>query len=105
MSIGDTFGYAVGVLGLSPFSFYEMTPKELYSVIEQHQKAEQDKMDMFGFTVYNAIGTSLTGKKYKPLFSEGGKAKVNEGSAKEREETLNYFKDRFNKKLGGDTIG
>jgi len=98
LTYGEQFGFAVGVIGLSPISFYLLTPVEFIQISEQYSRAEQMKMDMFGVAVYHGAGLMLNGKPYKPLFDE--KKTNSQGYQKVDPETrdadLKYLREKFN---------
>ncbi len=103
MEYGEQFGFAVGVIGLSPLSFYLLTPIEFMQIAEQYSRSEQIKMDMFGVAVYHGAGLMMGGKKYKPLFNE----KVNTPKFQKvdpgvKAEDLRHLRDVFKLKQGGE---
>lgn len=90
----EQFGYAVGVIGLAPSVFYDLTPDEYYHIAEQHNKQQGRWFNNLGAVVYQAFGSAQNGKKFKPMFQVEDNPKVQQGSIRDRHEQLKYFREK-----------
>lgn len=86
---------------MSPASFYSLTIREASLVLEGYESEKKEQYYISLYSNYNAIGMALGGKEFKSLDPFDVKEeKPRETSIKEREDTLNYLKEKF-KKFGG----
>lgn len=87
---------------ISPTSFYELTIREASLVLEGYENEKKEQYHIALYSNFNAIGMALGGKEFKPLDPFNvNEVKPRKTSKKEREETLEYLKEKFNK-FGGE---
>ena len=83
---------------MSPTSFYMLTIREANLVLEGYEQEKKNQYYLDLYSNYNAIGMAIGGKDFKPLdpfkFEEVRPRKT---SIQEREETLDYLKEKFKK--------
>lgn len=86
---------------MSPTSFYLLTIREASLVLEGYENEKKEQYQIALYSNFNAIGMALGGKGFKPINPfEIEEKKPRATSIKEREDTLNYLKEKF-KKFGG----
>lgn len=86
---------------MSPASFYGLTIREAGLILKGYESEKKEQYYISLYSNFNAIGMALGGKGFKPINPfEIEEEKPRETSIKEREDTLNYLKEKF-KKFGG----
>lgn len=95
--MGDTLGYAVSVLGLSPLYFYELTPAEFNYVMKVYNEYKIQEYNILGGVIYNAVGLAFAGKPYKSIFDNKtvNKQQTKKISKEEVNELLDYMSKKF----------
>lgn len=97
--VDDLFKVAVGVLGMAPSAFFELSPSHVQLAIEGYNSDKQYSFYLQQTAMVNAIGSFFGGKKFKATipFKSEQEAKAKPSTVEEKAETLTYLKDRFNK--------
>lgn len=82
-------------MGLEPISFFDISIREAKLIINGYIRKQKDTFYLQQTAAYNAFGSIMVGKKFKPInpFKEDNTPKVS--SKEEKENTLNYLKDKF----------
>lgn len=87
MSYNQKLGYAIGVVGISYQEFHLLTPNEFLAIAEAKSMEKYNLLDLIGMSVFNAIGCSLGGKKFKGVFEKTIKQLVNKTNVGNKETT------------------
>lgn len=89
---------AVGVLGMAPTAFFELTPTQVKLAIEGYEGNQKYNFYLQQTALVNAIGSFFGGKRFKATdpFEPQETASVKPSTVEEKVETLAYLKDKFN---------
>lgn len=89
----ELFQYCTCELGVTPFDYYDLSPKELSLIADYRSKKKKNDYEMLRKIIMIGVACALKGKD-KPLFSES-ESKVSAISEEDRESTLKMIDDIF----------
>lgn len=76
-----------------------MTPAEADVAVKYSNKVKLNLLDNVSYAVYNAVGSSLGGKKWEPVFNRAEQEKKKQETRVTKEQKkaeLEYLKNIFN---------
>lgn len=96
MTDEELFQHCVCELGIAPFDYYDLSPKELQLIAEYIPKKKKRDYEMQRKVIMMAVACAMNGKD-KPLFEEE-KEQMKPISTEERSEIFELLEKAF----GGD---
>lgn len=93
MTEEELFQFCVCEVGITPFEYYDLSPREIDIIAKGKIKKQRDNFEMLRKIVLFGVAGALKGKD-QPLFDTDD-AKVIEITKQDREETLNMLNDIF----------